>query len=169
LCEEASTADWLYLSIPPVLVAGAVALDTQVFKYDGSAFVRELGPAFIGLTWGTFFGSFYPSLPTCSPHFATSIPPEGDVRTNWPLALAFAALAGATAPIVDFIAIGPVPTTWSDAERVTRLFVAGTLAFGAAFIPYLLPPKTVRAARELLKLRPSVSAQGSFVSYSLRF
>jgi hypothetical protein len=123
----------------------------------------------VGLTWGVFIGSFYPSLPKCSPHFANATPPEGQVRTMWPMALSFALLAGATAPLVEFIAIGPVPEPWSNAERVTRLLLAGGLAFGSALIPYVLPPKTLRAARELLNLRPSISAHGSFVSYSLRF
>jgi hypothetical protein len=176
LCDEASRPDWLYLSIPPLLVAGAIVLDTQVFKYDwstfnysGSTFVRELGPTFIGLTWGLFIGSFHPSLPKCSPHFAGAIPPEGQVRTSWPIALSFALLAAASAPFVDFIAIGPVPPAWDDGERVTRVILASTLAFGSALIPYVLPPKTLRAARELLGLRPSISAHASFVSYSLRF
>jgi hypothetical protein len=177
LCESASRPDWLYIAIPPVLVAVAIALDTQVFKYDwatfggtnGSPVVRGIGPALVGLTWGTALGSFYPSMPKCSPHFVNTIPPEGQVRTSWPVALAFAALAGATAPIIDYIAIGPVPDAWTDAERVSRIIIAGTFAFGAALIPYLIPPKTVRAARELVNLRATVSAQSSFVSYTFHF
>ena len=43
----------------------------------------------MGLTWGVFIGSFYPSLPKCSPHFANATPPEGQVRTMWPMALSF--------------------------------------------------------------------------------
>lgn len=177
LCESASKPDWLYLAIPPLLVAGAVTLDAQVFKYDwatfggtnGSPVVRDLGPALVGLTWGTFIGSFYPSMPKCSPHFVSTIPPEGQVRTSWPIALSFALLAGATAPVIDYIAIGPVPEGWTDAERVSRIVVAGVLGFGAALIPYLIPPKTVRAMRELVNLRASVSAQSSFVSYTFQF
>ncbi len=176
LCEQASRPDWLYLSIPPLLVAGAIVLDTQVFKYDaqvfgygGSAVVRELGPTFIGLAWGLFVGSVHPSLPKCSPHFTSATPPEGQVRTSWPIALSFALLAGATAPFVDFIAIGPVPDAWADGERVMRVVLAGTFAFGAALIPYLLPPKPLRATRELLNIRPSISARGTLISYSLSF
>ncbi len=170
LCDAASRPDWLYLSIPPLLVAGAITLDSQVFQTDSSGFVRELGPTFIGLTWGLFIGSFYPSLPKCSPHFTTAVPPEGQVRTSWPMAFSFALFAAATAPFVDFIAIGePEPAAWPDGERVMRVVLASTLAFGSAFIPYLLPPKTLRATRELLNLRPSISAHSTFVSYSLRF
>jgi hypothetical protein len=180
LCESASHPDWLYLAIPPLLVAGAITLDAQVFKYDwatfgggkdtnGSTVVRDIGPMLVGATWGLFMGSFYPSMPKCSPHFVSTMPPEGEVRTMWPIALAFAILAGATAPVIDYIAIGPVPEGWSDAERVSRIVLAGAFAFGGALIPYLLPPKTIRATRELLNLRATVSAQSSFVSYTFQF
>jgi hypothetical protein len=177
LCQSASHPDWLYLAVQPLLVAGAIALDTQVFKYDwatfggteGSTFVRDIGPEIVGLTWGTFIGSFIPSMPKCSPHFVSTIPPEGQIRTSWPLAFAFAFFAGMTAPFVDYIAIGPVPDAWSNGERVSRVVLASTFAFGAAFIPYLLPPKTMRAARELENIRATVSAQGTFVSYTTHF
>jgi hypothetical protein len=177
LCTSASHPDWLYLAIPPLLVAGAITLDTQVFKYDwatfggtdGSPVVRDIGPALLGLTWGVALGSLLPSMPKCSPHFVSTIPPEGQVRTSWPVAFAFALLAGATAPMIDYIAIGPVPEAWTDAERVSRVIIAGTLAFGAAFIPYLIPPKTVRAMHQLFDLRATVSAQSSFVSYTFHF
>ena len=176
LCESASHPDWLYLSIPPLLVAGAIALDTQVFKnWDygnggaGSAVVRDIGPGMIGLTWGLFIGSFMPSMPKCSPHYVSTTPPEGQVATPWPVALSFAFLAGMTAPIVDYIVIGSVPDAWTDAERVSRIVLSGALAFGAALLPYLLVPKTVRAARELERIRATVTAQGAYVSYTLPF
>jgi hypothetical protein len=177
LCASASHPDWLYLSIPPLLVAGAIALDTQVFKYDWAAFggtegstaVRDLGPALLGLTWGFMIGSFMPAMPKCSPHFVSTVPAEGQVRTPWALALSIALLAGMTAPILDYAIIGPVPDSWNDGERVSRVLLAGGLAFGAALLPYLLPPKTVRAARELEKIRATVSGQGTFVSYTLAF
>lgn len=177
LCASASHPDWLYLAVQPLIVAGAITLDTQVFKYDwavfggtdGSPVVRDLGPVLVGLTWGSFIGSFMPSMPKCSPHFATTVPPEGQVQTPLPLAFAMAIFAGMTAPIVDFIAIGPVPNAWTTGERVSRVVLASTFAFGAAFIPYLLPPKTVRAARELEKIRATVSPQGAFLSYTSHF
>ena len=169
LCETASKPDYFYLTIPFVLTAGAVVLDSIVMKYDPNEPVRDLGPALVGLTWGSFVGAFFPSMPKCSPHIVTTAPPEGDVRASWPVAFAFALLAGATAPVVDYIAIGPVPDAWGNAERVSRIVISGTLAFGAAFIPYLIPPRTVWAARQLQHLRASVSAQSSFVSYTFQF
>ncbi len=177
LCVSASKPDWLYLAIPPLLVAGAITLDTQVFKYDWASFggttgnpaVRDLGPALVGATWGLFMGSFFPSMPKCSTHFVTTTPPEGLVRTQWPIALSFAILAGITAPLVDYIAIGPVPLSWQDGERVSRIVVASTFAFGMALFPYLVPPKPLRAMRELFNIRASITPQASFVSYSARF
>jgi hypothetical protein len=169
LCDTASKPDWLYLAIPPVLTAGAIVLDSIVLKYDPNEPVRDLGPVLVGLTWGTFIGSFWPSMPKCSPHFVTTAPPEGDVRTAWPVAFAFALLAGATAPVVEYIAIGPVPDAWSNGERASRIILSGVFAFGAAFIPYLIPPKTVWAARQLQNLRATVSAQSSTVSYTFQF
>lgn len=177
LCKSASHPDWLYLAIPPLLVAGAVSLDALVFKYDwatfggttGSPVVRDVGPMLVGATWGLLVGSFHPSLPKCSPHFVSTIPPEGQVRTSWPIALSFALLAGITAPVVDYIAIGAVPDAWTNEERVSRIILAGTFAFGMALFPYLVPPKPLRAMRELMNIRASVSAQGTFVNYTLRF
>lgn len=175
LCESASHPDWLYLAVQPVLLAGAIVIDTQVVKYpaftdsSNGTFVRDFGPELIGLTWGTFVGSFMPSMPKCSPHFASTIPPEGQVRTPWALAFAMAFFAGMTAPIIDYVSIGPVPDQWSNGERVSRVVLASTFAFGAAFIPYLLPPKTMRAAHELEKIRATVSAQGAFATYTVHF
>jgi hypothetical protein len=170
LCDAASRPDWLYLAIPPVLLAGAIVLDvSDAVKYAGSAPVRVLGSGSIGLTWGLLVGSIYPSMPKCSHHFTTTAPPEGQVRTTWPIAVSFALLAAITAPILDYVALGPVPVDWGTDERVTRVVVASALAFGTAFIPYLIPPKPMRATRELLNLRPAISAHSAFISYSLQF
>ena len=63
----------------------------------------------------------------------------------------------------------PCPIAWSSGERASRIILAGTIAFGTAFIPYLIPPKTVWAARQLQHLRATVSAQSSYVSYTFHF
>ena len=52
------------------------------------------------------------------------------------------------------------------------LFVAGAsglAGFGGALLPYLLPPRTWRAAKELEKLRVSATQGGAFVGITLRF
>lgn len=169
LCDRASGADWLYMAVPPFLVAGAIVLDSQGLKYQDSAFVRTLGPASVGLTWGFFVGGFYLALPKCSPHWVPGAPPEGDVRATWPMAIAMAMFAGATAPIVVGIETGPLPTSWTTAERAGRVVTAGLVGFGSALLPYVLPPKTWRAAKELQRLRATVSEEGAYVSWGMAF
>lgn len=169
LCTRASHPDWLYMAVQPFLVAGAIALDSQGLKYQDSAFVRTLGPASVGLTWGFLVGGIYLALPKCSPHWVRSDPAEGDVRASWPMAVAMAMFAGATAPIVVGIETGPTPTSWTTEERAGRIITAGLVGFGGALLPYLLPPKTWRAAKELQNLRATVSQEGAYVSYGFAF
>jgi hypothetical protein len=169
LCKKASSPDWLYLAIPPVLVAGAIALDSQGLKYQESSVVRMIGPATVGLTWGFMFGGSYLALPKCSPTYVSTIPPEGDVRPTWPVALAIAMFAGATAPIVVGIETGGAPASWETIERSMRLVTAGVFGFGAALLPYLLPPKTWRAFKELRDIRAGATKDGFFVGIGVTF
>ena len=97
------------------------------------------------------------------------------MRATWPVALSLALLAGATAPIVNGIAIGTfcaapacqggLPADWSTFEREMHVVVAGLSGFGGALLPYLLPPSTLSAARELDRLR--VGADGAGTSSSV--
>lgn len=50
-------------------------------------------------------------------------------------------------------------------ERQARLIVAGVAGFGGALLPYLLPPKTWRAARKLEQLRIGADTAGFSVGY----
>jgi hypothetical protein len=50
-----------------------------------------------------------------------------------------------------------------------RLILAGTGGALGALLPYLLPPKTWRAAKELEHLRAGADAHGAFVGYTIRF
>ena len=171
LCAKASSPDWLYLGAGVLLTAGAIALDTVERQQVDSEGVRYLGPAAVGLTWGFTLGGSYLALPKCAPDYVTSPPPEGDVRTDWHVAIAFAALAGLTAPVIEAVETGTIPTTWSNAERVMRLVVASGLGIAGALLPYVLPPKTWRAAKELEHLRasPTADGRGGFVSWGVRF
>jgi hypothetical protein len=169
LCRKASSPDWLYLAVPPVLVAGAIALDSQFLKSQDSAVVRMIGPATIGLTWGFMFGGTYLAMPKCTPNYVATMPPEGDVRASWPLAVALAMLAGATAPVVVAIETGGAPKEWETVERTFRVLTSGVLAFGAALLPYALPPKTWRAMQKLQDLRAGASKDGFFVGVALTF
>lgn len=169
LCSKASTPDWLYMAVPPFLVAGAIALDSQALKYQESSIVRMIGPFTVGLTWGTLVGSIYPSLPKCDAHWVPGAPVEGDVRATWPVATAFAMLAGATAPIVLGIETGGLPTNWETIERSMRLITSGLAAFGGALLPYLVPPKTWRAMKKLQDIRAGATKDGFFVGVGFTF
>ena len=166
LCEAASTVDWEYFLGLAVLDTGAVWLGTSYdMKYTYSEPVRYTGPAMIGLTWGATVGAAWLALPKCSMHWVGEAPREGATRQVWPLALSFALLGGVTAPIVNRIADGSEAQAWSNTERVMHVVTAGVFGFAGAFVPYLLPPKTWAAAREIEKLRINASAQGAFVGY----
>ncbi len=171
LCASASHPDWLYLGGLFLLDVASVGVDANFFQTRGEPGVRLLGPGFVGLTWGATLGGGYLALPKCSPAFVSSAPPEGDTRKSWPLATALALLSGATAPILVGIetGTGAVTVPWSTEERSARLFVAGGSAFVGAFVPYLLPPKTWRAAKELERIRAGATQGGAFVSYTLLF
>jgi hypothetical protein len=175
LCAEAAHPDWVYLAGLAALDAASIAYGSAAFlKYSSSRPLRMTGPLAIGLTWGATLGGGWLSLPKCSLEWLDEAPPEGDVRDGWPLALSLALLAGVTAPIVNGIAIGTnLPESWSDFEREVHVVVAGVAGFGGALLPYLLPPRTWRAARELERLRlrwdPAKAPGGVFVDYVVSF
>lgn len=52
-----------------------------------------------------------------------------------------------------------------------RLVLASGFGIAGALLPYLLPPKTWRAAKELERLRaaPTEDGRGAFVSWRVRF
>lgn len=154
LCDRASRPDWLYLGGLAALDVGAVWLGTSdTVKFSDSVPVRTSGAALIGLTWGATLGGAWLALPKCSPHWLETPPREGEVGASWPLAFAIALLAGATAPIVNGIAIGNLPVEWSTFEREMHVAVAAVFGFGGALLPYVLPPRTLSAARELEHIR----------------
>lgn len=168
LCEKASTPDWLYFLPLLALDVGSVALDGAL-KYQEQTGVRLLGPSAVGLTWGATIGGGYLALPKCDMRFVSHTPIEGDVRSSWPLAISLAVLAGATAPVIVGVEQGGLPSDWTTAERVMRLVLAGTTGFVGALVPYLLPPKTWRAAKELERLRVGASSNGAALAYTISF
>jgi hypothetical protein len=169
LCDAASQPDYLYLLAGPLSLAGAITLESYVFKFDERPGFRTIGPGLVGLTWGFTLGSIYPSFQRCSPTWVLSAPREGDVREWWPVAVAVAAAAMLTAPVVVGVETGPVPFEWSVAERQARLFVAGGAGAIGALVPYVLPPKTWRAIKELQRIRAGADERGFFIGYSARF
>jgi hypothetical protein len=187
LCASASHPDWFYLGGLALLDVGTVwAGSTIALKYSPSLLLRSTGPLMIGFAWGATLSGAWLALPKCSLEWVGEAPREGRGRTSWPLALSVALLAGLTAPIVSFIAIGYCSTDpanpqstpcqqgfiaeTSTIEREMRLVVAGVAGVGGALLPYLIPPTTVSAAREIDRIRFGVDGRGgAFVGYSTTF
>jgi hypothetical protein len=167
LCRSASHPDWIYLGGLLALDAGAVWLgSSDSVKYAGNVALRLTGPTMIGFTWGATVGGAWLALPKCSPQWVGESPREGGVRSSLPLALSLAVLAGATAPLVNGIAVGPLPPFWSTFESQMHLVAAGVAGFAGALLPYVIPPRTWAAARELERLRFEVDGRGNpFVGY----
>jgi hypothetical protein len=164
LCERSSRPDWLYLGGLVLLNAGAIAYGSADSIVDGSSVVvRFTAPTFVGLAWGVGIGGGWLALPHCDPHFVGELPREGDVRANWPVALSLALLGGATAPMINGILVGGnQPIDWSTPERTAHVLTAAFAGFAGALLPYLLPPRTWTAARELEHLRVGTDARGGF-------
>jgi hypothetical protein len=172
LCATASHPDWLYLVGLLAIDAGGIWFgSSSTVKYATSVPLSYAGPAAIGLTWGATVGGGWLLLPKCSPEWVTESPREGPARADWPIALALALLSGATAPIVNGIAIGyDLPPSWSTGERVLHVVTAGVAGFVGALVPYLLPPRTWSAAKELERIRITADGRsGTFVRYAVEF
>ena len=172
LCARASHPDWVYLGSLALLDVGAIwGGSAEGIKNAGSEPIRFTGPVMIGLAWGATIGGAWLALPKCSPYWVGEPPPEGSVRQNWPLAISLALLAGSTAPIINAIAIGyDLPIRWSTEERAGHVVAAGLAGLVGAFLPYLLPPRTYRAAQELARIRVRTDGRGGlFADYVARF
>jgi hypothetical protein len=173
LCEKASSTDWLYMGVSFASFVGALYVDGAYIKFSQQPGVRTIGPALAGLTWGFTLGGGYLAQPKCQPDWVSSAPPEGDVRTSWQLALALGGLAAISAPILEsYFALpcaGCDPAEWSVGERRVRVFAAAGGGFVGALLPYVLPPKTWRNAKELERLRAGGDKNGAFLSYTVRF
>jgi hypothetical protein len=171
LCESASHPDWLYLT-------GVLALDVGVIgfagpspdlKYSSNEWARVASPAMLGFTAGVTLGGGYLLLPKCSPEWVSAGPREGQDRPSWPLALSIALVSAAMGPVTWAISTGPQAPGDSTEERALHVVVASVMGFGGALLPYLLPPKTWRAKRELERIRAGVDVHGAFIGYTLPF
>jgi hypothetical protein len=115
-------------------------------------------------------GGGWLALPKCSMDWVGEPPMEGDARATWPLALSLTLLAGATAPVVNGVFVGSEPLRWSTEERAGHVVAAALAGVAGALVPYLLPPRTWSAARELQRIRIAVDPEGRLVvGYAIRF
>ncbi len=163
LCARASRTDWLYLGGLLLLDVGSIWYDTlSSVQTADSAALRFSQPVALGLTWGATLGGGWLAMPKCDPHWVGEAPREGDVHANWPLALGIALVAGATAPIIGGVVVSTQPEQWSTIERSMHVVVTGVAAFGGALLPYLLPPTTWSAAKDLEKLRLGTDGRGGY-------
>jgi hypothetical protein len=170
LCARASHPDWLYLGALAAIGAGGIAYGSwQPARNSDELAVRMVAPSVVGLTWGTVVGGVWLALPQCNDNWVATPPREGNVRTHWELALSLAVLAGATAPIINGIIIGSDPNSWTTLEREMHLVAAGVAGFAGAFLPYLLPPRSWSAARELDHLRLGADGRSVSLGYSVTF
>jgi len=181
LCGKADHPDWLYLGGLLVLDVAGVFANAQLTATDGNArpyvsssAVRQLGPAAIGLSWGATIGGGYLALPKCEPHWVSYAPREGEVRSPWPLALTLAMVGGMfgasmTGVFTTLQTSSVDQRTWSTEERAARLWIGGATGFIGALLPYVIPPRTWSAARELARIRATADAHGVGVAYSIAF
>jgi hypothetical protein len=171
LCRRASSVDWFYFGGSLLADVATITLDEEVFQVSGMEGVRLVGPSLVGLSWGFTLGGGYLALPKCSPDYVQAAPPEGGVRADWPMAVGMTLLATVTAPALVGIetGVGPVTLPWSTTERSMRLVLAGAGGLVGALVPYLLPPKTWRAKKQLEHLRAGATARGGFVGYAVSF
>jgi hypothetical protein len=169
LCEKASSFDWMYTGAMGLGVVAAEYVSIGQLKQSEQPGVRLIGPGLIGFFWGAFLSGGYLSLPKCDPLWAAGAPPEGNVRARWPIAAAITLISAVTAPALDYVFLGAVPVHWPVPERSARVFIAMGTGIAGSLFPYLVPPKTWRARKEIDRIRIGEVAGGPFVSYGFTF
>lgn len=169
LCEKASHFDWQYTGAMALLFAGSVYLNIDQLKQHGPAAIRMIGPMTEGFFWGGFLSGGYLSLPKCDPLWAPGPPPEGNVRAAWPIATAISLLSAVSAPFLDWTFLGAAKPGWSTEEKSARVFIAGAFGVIGSLFPYVLPPRTWSAAKQIEKLRVEGYRDGAVVNYRLTF
>ncbi|HEY8079364.1 MAG TPA: hypothetical protein VIF62_34775, partial [Labilithrix sp.] len=90
-------------------------------------------------------------------------------RSNIPIAAAISLLATITAPAMDFVFLGAEKPEWHDWERSTRVFLGMGTGLAGSLFPYLVPPKTWAAKKEIERIRLSTVSGGPFLSYAVSF
>lgn len=169
LCKTASHFDWMYTGFAAVGTIASEYVNLQVLKRQEEPGVRLIGPGTTGFFWGLFLSGGYLSLPKCDPNWAYGPPPEGNIRADWPMALTLAMVSIVTAPAIDYVFLGAVPVHWTTLERSSRVVIAMGAGVTGSLLPYLLPPKTWAARKEIERLRVGTLSGGPYVSYGFAF
>jgi hypothetical protein len=169
LCERASHFDWIYTTAFALGFVGSIHVNIDKLKHTEEPGLRLLGPGLIGFTWGGFLSGGYLSLPKCDPTWSYAPPREGNVRAMWPLATTLAITSAVMAPIMDYTFLGPIKPDWPVGERSLRIFVAAGAGILGSLFPYVLPPRTWAAAKEIERLRIEGMPGGAQVSYGTTF
>lgn len=169
LCEKASRFDWQYTGAFALGFGGSIFLNIDQLKHSRSLPARMLGPSLVGFTWGGLISGGFLSLPKCDPLWAYGAPPEGNVRVQWPIATAIAVTSGVMAPFMDWLFLGAPKLWWDVSERSARVFVAAGFGVLGSLFPYVLPPRTWSAAKEIERIRVQGLAGGAHVSYGFAF
>lgn len=171
LCKQAAKFDWLYTGAMVTGVGTGIYANTQVFKQLETPGIRLIGPAWIGLFWGGLLSGGYLSLPQCDDTWAYGAPPEGEVRSRLPVAIAISMLSAITAPVMDYAFLGAVKVDWPIWERGTRIFVAMGAGITGSILPYVFSPRPYAAAREIERIRIGTTPMGAgpSISYTLTF
>jgi len=167
---DAIPGDLLYIGGLLAMDAAVIYADNRYFRFMETPPARLVGPSLMGLAWGTTVTGIYLAMPKCRPDWITSAQPEGSVRNQWPMAIAMAVFSMATAPFIARIEQGPIrERDWDVTERSMTVILPMITGFVGSFLPYLAPPRTWRAARELESIRLGVDRTGSGLSLELRF
>ena len=169
LCKEASHFDWKYSGAMLAGVVSGVYVNTQIFKQLETPGVRLIGPAWIGLFWGGFLSGSYLSFPQCDDTWAYGAPPEGEVRSRLPIAIAITMLSAITAPVMDYAFLGAVKQDWAIWERGARIFVAMGSGITGSILPYVFSPRPYSAAREIERIRIGTTPMGAGPALSYQF
>jgi hypothetical protein len=169
LCRRADHFDGFYFGGLLLADTGVILADAHFFRFQEQPGIRLIGPSLAGLGWGWTLSGGYLSFPQCDPKWVEHAPPEGNVRSRVPIAIALGTLATITAPIFARIEQGGIRDEWPVWERsMTVILPMITGAVGSA-MPYLLPPRTYRAARELERIRLDLEKDAVWIGWRTTF
>jgi len=169
LFEAASSFDWEYTGAFALAYGAATYLDVGPLKQSDTLALRLTGPALVGFTFGGFLSGGFLSLPKCDPLWAEGPPAEGNVRAIWPIATGISIISAIMGPILDYTFLGPVSLQWAVSERSARVFTAAGFGVLGSLFPYLVPPRTWAARKQIDRMRVMGTPAGAMLNYVVTF